>query len=173
MTFIKRYASLILVALIALGAGIALRHFERTPTAPTADAATKLAQLTLPDLDGKPSPLQQWRGKKWVVNFWATWCAPCREEMPMLAALSKAHEGKVQFLGIGIDSPEEMKKFIQETPVPYPLLVGGNEVITLSAELGNKAMALPFTVVLDEKGAVIWQHLGKVAEAELARVIGP
>jgi len=164
-------ALLVAVALTALAAGALFKQHQNTPQAAAADGPTRLQNLTLPDLEGTQQPLNQWRGKKWVVNFWATWCTPCREEMPMLGQLARAHEGQVQFIGIGIDTPEAMKKFIQETPVPYPLLTGGNEAIELSAALGNSAMALPFTVVLDEHGKLIGQHMGKVTEAQIEAML--
>lgn len=161
------------LALAALAAGVWVGQGKNLPpivakaTAVAPAAHEKLAALTLPDLAGTPQAMSQWRGKIWVVNFWATWCTPCREEMPMLAAASQRHEGRVQFLGIGIDSPEKMQAFLRETPVPYPLLVGGNEVIELTAELGNSAMALPYTLVLDANGMVRGQHLGKITEVQL------
>ncbi len=157
----------IVVALAALAGGVLVGQHKNTPSPPAANATQQLAALTLPDLEGKPQPLAQWRGKKWVVNFWATWCTPCREEMPMLASLAKQYGSEVQFIGIGIDEAAEMAKFARETPVPYPLLVGGNDIIELTSKLGNQAMALPFTVVLDESGKVLGQHMGKVSEEQI------
>lgn len=167
-------ALFILVAAAALVGGVWVGQHKNAPqsaAASTPDAAQKLASLTLPDLEGKAQSLGQWQGKKWVVNFWATWCTPCREEMPMLGKLAKEHKGKVQFIGIGIDTPEDMAKFARETPVPYPLLVGGNDIIELTAQLGNKAMALPFTVVLDERGTVTGQHMGRISEEQLQEML--
>ena len=169
-------ALFVLVAAAALAGGVWVGQYKNAPqpaAAPAPNAAQKLASLTLPDLEGKAQSFGQWQGKKWVVNFWATWCTPCREEMPMLAELARQHEGAVQFLGIGIDTPEEMAKFARETPVPYPLLVGGNDIIELTAQLGNTAMALPFTVVLDERGTVIGQRMGRISEAQLQALLGP
>ena len=164
----------VVVAVAALAGGVWVGQHNNAPqsaAAATPDAGQKLASLTLPDLEGKAQSLAQWQGKKWVVNFWATWCTPCREEMPMLAKLARQHEGAVQFLGIGIDTPEDMAKFARETPVPYPLLVGGNDIIELTAQLGNKATALPFTVVLDERGTVTGQHMGRISEAQLQEML--
>ena len=174
-----QHAILALIAIAALSAGVLLGQSQRgatpasTPAStPLADPVTQLTTLTLPDLNGKPQDFAQWKGKRWVVNFWATWCTPCREEMPMLAALATQNPDTVQVIGIGIDTPEAMRDFVKQTPVPYPLLVGGNDVIALTARLGNKAMALPYTVVLDASGTVRGQHLGKVTAAQLNILLG-
>ena len=151
-------ATLAVVMLAALAAGVWVSQSQVPPA-----AVTRLQALTLDALAGQPQPLSQWRGKVWVVNFWATWCAPCREEMPMLATLARKHEGSVQFLGIGLDAPEALRAFAREVSVPYPLLASHGGVLDLTAALGNQAMALPFTVVLDAHGYVVARHMGKVS----------
>jgi thiol-disulfide isomerase/thioredoxin len=167
---------LAVVVLSALAGFLSNRSDSAPPASPAkapakADAAAQLATRVLPDLEGKPQAISQWRGKIWVVNFWATWCTPCREEMPMLAKLSEAHRERVQFIGIGIDSAESMRKFAKDMPMPYPLLVGDNDMIEISARLGNDSMALPFTVVIDARGQIRGKRLGKITEAELLGLI--
>lgn len=137
------------------------------PSSGTVDGAP-LFNLTLQGANGDKQSLAQWRGKVLVVNFWATWCTPCREEMPEFSRISEAYAAKgVQFVGIGIDSVDNVQKFSKEMPVAYPLLVGENDAIQSSAAVGNKVMALPFTAILSRKGTVTQTKLGKMGEREL------
>ena len=164
-----------LVALLALAGGVMMGQRKAALPAPAGvdlDAPKKLEALALLDLEGRTQHLSQWNGKIRVVNFWATWCTPCREEMPMLAQLARELEGKVQFIGIGIDEAHDMREFIKKTPVSYPLLVGGAEVIPLTSELGNKSTALPFTVVIDASGRLRAYRGGKVTEEQVREMVG-
>ncbi|MGE5088668.1 MAG: TlpA disulfide reductase family protein [Candidatus Levyibacteriota bacterium] len=156
-------------ALAALAAGVAV--FRSTDTADRRDGAALLA-VELPDLDGRTQALSQWRGKVMVVNFWATWCAPCREEMPQFVAVQTARGTKdVQFVGIAVDQAEKVREFAKQIGLNYPALIGGFGAIELSKSLGNSLSALPFTVVLDRRGRVAERHLGPVARAQLDRLL--
>jgi peroxiredoxin len=131
-------------------------------------ATERLLALSLPDLDGKPQPLGQWTGKILVVNYWATWCPPCKEEMPAFSRLHEKYAAKgVQFVGISIDSPEKVRKFQTETPVRYPLLLGTMETMQTAVNLGNVAQGMPFTVILDAKGTLHSTKLGRLSETAL------
>lgn len=140
--------------------------------APSADAPGRLLALTLPDLEGKPQPLSQWKGKVLVVNFWATWCPPCKEEMPEFSRInSKYASNDVQFVGISIDTPEKVIAFQKEFPVSYPLLISSLDALDLSSDLGNRAKALPFTVILRRDGTPQQVKLGKFATPDLEKAI--
>lgn len=131
-------------------------------------AVQALMDLKLPDAAGQPTPLAQWKGKPMVVNFWATWCPPCREEMPMLAEASRSPAGQgIQFVGIAMDDAKAVATYAENSPTPYPLLVTGMEIGPLMARLGNGAQALPFTVFLDRDGALHQVKLGELKAAEL------
>jgi len=117
--------------------------------------------VTLPDLDGRPQALSQYRGKPLLVNFWATWCAPCVQEMPELAQLAQRYP-QVQFLGIGIDTADNMREFVKKIPVSYPLVVAGYAGIDLVRALGNAPGGLPFTVLFDADGSVHHRVLGQI-----------
>lgn len=145
---------------------------EAAPAAVAADAPARLLALTLPDLDGKPQPLSQWKGKVLVVNYWATWCPPCKEEMPEFSRISSKYASNgVQFAGISLDTPDKIMDFLKETPVSYPLLVGTLDDLELSSDLGNRAKALPFTVVLRRDGSIERTKLGKFATPDLEKAI--
>ena len=122
--------------------------------------------------DGKPANSENWRGKVLVVNFWASWCPPCVEEMPALDRIAQEYASKnVLIVGIGIDSPSNIREFLQKTPVSYPIVLGGLEGSNLSKKMGNTQGALPYTVVINSKGESIYTKLGKISEEELKKAI--
>ena len=172
----KHLVLALIAALVATVAGVlaGMRAYNReVPARAVADnAIERLFAAALLDANGRTQPLAQWRGKPLVINFWATWCPPCREEMPAFSRLQTKHEAKgVQFVGIALDSAENVGKFAKEYPVVYPLLIGGAEGTELNRVLGNTAMALPYTVVLRAGGAVDFTRLGRVSEQELDAVL--
>ena len=152
-------------AALALGAGTA--YFVHDGNDASRDGSAVLG-LVLPDLQGQQQALSQWRGKVLVVNFWATWCAPCREEMPEFVA-AQARDGPkgVQFVGIAVDDPDKVRAFAQEVKLNYPALIGGYGAIELSKTLGNELAALPFTIVVDREGRVAHTQLGPLKRSAL------
>ena len=130
----------------------------------------ELLSSTFVDPSGEKRGLADWRGQALVCNFWATWCAPCREEMPLFEAAHRKYAGKgVQVVGIAIDNAANIREFTSSVRVTYPILVGGVETIELMRRLGNKAGALPFTVLLDARGRLAGHKLGPYAPEELDR----
>ncbi len=122
--------------------------------------------------DGKSVDTSEWRGKVLVVNFWASWCPPCVEEMPALDKLQREFSSQnVLFVGIGIDSPSNIREFLAKTPVSYPIVIGGLEGSNLSKQLGNAQGALPYTIVINAKGKATSSKLGKISEEELRSAI--
>lgn len=166
----------LLVILVTTLAALAGFYFDRPRTVtpppaegvPTADAAARLLALTLPDMEGRPQALKQWQGKILVVNFWATWCPPCKEEMPEFSRINAEQaSNNVQFVGISIDSAEKVIDFQKTVQVGYPLLIAPLDTLDLSFDLGNQAKALPFTVILRPNGSIQQTKLGKYAAADL------
>ena len=120
------------------------------------------------DLDGRPQTLVTFRGRILVVNYWATWCAPCREEIPMFVRLQKEFAVKnVQFTGIAIDQADKVRQFAREIPINYPLLIGGMETLDLSRQAGNKAGVLPYTLVIGRDGRVAESLVGGLTEERM------
>lgn len=161
-------------AAAAVAAGVYVGWQDRTGDGGQVgrDAAPLLG-LSLPDVNGVQQPLAQWRGKVLVVNFWATWCAPCREEMPEFVRVQdELGRNGLQFVGIAADSADKIAQFAKEISLNYPALVGGYGAIELSGTLGNKLMALPFTVIVDRKGRIAHTQLGPLREAKLRSVVG-
>jgi thiol-disulfide isomerase/thioredoxin len=154
------------VMALATGAYFGLRH-----EAP-ADATALLA-LSLPDASGKEQSIGQWRGKVVVVNFWATWCAPCREEMPeFMRAQTEFGARGLQFVGIAVDQADKVDQFANELGLNYPTLIGGYGAVELSRTLGNSLAALPFTIIVDRQGRVAYTQLGLLKPDQLRTIVG-
>jgi thiol-disulfide isomerase/thioredoxin len=165
-----------LVALSAAGAGIwvGVSRQADAPVQSTPTVSEAFFALSLPDLNNQPQSLAQWRGKVLVVNFWATWCAPCREEIPMFVKTQQTYVAKgVQFVGISIDQVDKTSEFARNFGINYPTLIGSFDTIALSRQAGNAKSVLPYTVILDRKGAIVATELGGLTEAKLTALIAP
>ena len=125
-----------------------------------------LYNARLPGLDGQEFLLNTLKGRPVVVNFWATWCAPCVQEMPYLDAIAKERP-EIAFVGIGIDTAQNIIQFVAKLPVSYQLLVAGHAGIAMVRELGNSAGGLPFTVLFDANGSIFDSILGQVEPTDL------
>ena len=134
------------------------------------DPVAGLMQMQLPDLNGASHSLAGWKGQPIVVNFWATWCAPCVKEMPALDALQKKYP-HVRFVGIGVDSAANMQKFVEKVQVSYPLWVIGAGAIDTLRKLGNPSGGLPFTIVFNADGSINRKILGEVQPDDLDRTL--
>lgn len=163
------------VALLFAGIGTYFGIQRLEPDAPKNSAATAFFKQSLPDGQGQAQAMSQWKGKNLVVNFWATWCAPCVQEMPELSALQNELASKnTQILGIGIDSPSAIRDFSSKFKIAYPLYVAGISGTELSRQFGNQAGGLPFTVLIGADGQVKKTYLGRLQIDQLRRdVSGP
>lgn len=160
------------VALAAVAAGFGYNAWRTAPEAHAPPGAPTLAAVTLPDLEGQPQSLDQWRGKVLVVNFWATWCAPCREEIPIFVRLQdKYRERGLQFVGIAIDQPDRVRPYAQEMGMNFPILIGNLDAIDFGKTLGNRAGVLPFTVVFGRDGGIASREAGAVKEAKIEALL--
>jgi thiol-disulfide isomerase/thioredoxin len=121
--------------------------------------------------DGKPLAMQAFRGKPLLLNFWATWCPPCVEEMPLLDTFSRQNAARQwQVLGLAIDQPSKVREFLKKTPVSYPIGLAGLGGTELSRTLGNESGGLPFTVAVGPGGAVLERKMGRLTPADLSRL---
>jgi thiol-disulfide isomerase/thioredoxin len=125
-----------------------------------------LRTLKLTDLEGQPQSMAQWQGRPLLVNFWATWCAPCVKEMPELQMLHEKYPG-IQFVGIGVDKVDNIRQFLQKVPVSYPLLVMGGGATDTLRQLGNPTGGLPFTLIFDANGRLSRKILGQIKVDDL------
>jgi len=176
----SRVRTLALVAAVAIAAaaGGAAYHLG-LPGGSTADPAQRPKAVVervyaarLADLKGGLQPLEQWRGQVLVVNFWATWCAPCREEIPGFVKLQERYGSRgLTFVGIAIDQPDKVAEFAREFGINYPLLIGGLDTLELLRQSGNRAGILPYTLVIDRRGKLISQESGGLKETRLEGLI--
>lgn len=162
--------------LVAAVAGFAGYYFNRSSLSgpASANAGQKLLQAPFADLSGKTQTLAQRRGRVLVVNFWATWCAPCREEIPALMRIHRKYASNgVELVGIALDDASKVQAYSKEMSMDYALLVAGAQTLALGRDLGNQAGVLPYTVVLDRAGQVVYTHAGAMTEAMLEPVLRP
>ena len=125
------------------------------------------------DQTGKRRALIEWHGKVLVCNFWATWCAPCREEIPLLiAAKEKYGPAGVEIVGIAVDNAVKVSEFSRMIGITYPVLLAESAGLDLMHEFGNKSGALPYTVFLDRRGRPVHRKLGALKQGELDTILG-
>ncbi len=170
------------VAASAVAAGVAYYLYRESappPSGPEPLAQTAPAQLvtTLPafqllDRDGQPRTLQDWPDKALIVNFWATWCAPCRREIPLLQRLQRDHaEEGFQVVGIAVDFRDKVLAYAEEMNIEYPLLIGEQDGLDAAASFGIEAIGFPFTVFSDRQGRIVTAHLGELTEDEASLIL--
>ncbi|MCE2949292.1 MAG: TlpA family protein disulfide reductase [bacterium] len=177
---LRRRALLAAAGAAAASAGLAggwvtwrrLRDGAGSDTPGMAEAAAAFFATTLPDPDGTPQAFAQWKGRVIVANFWATWCVPCREEMPHFVKMQDRYgERGLTFVGIAIDRAERVSRFAKEIGVNYPLLVGDMSVFDLARKAGNLGDLLPYTVIFDRSGKIVARRAGIYTEATLSPLI--
>jgi len=182
MSVEKATLTVVLAGAISLAAGFAvhswLQHRDAPQSPSTARGAdhtiTHLPQFSLPDLAGNTRTSTEWLGKVLVINFWATWCPPCRREMPDFIQLQDEFGAQgLQFVGIAIDQADLVRDFAQSLGVNYPILVGDTDAIELSRILGNRFSGLPFSVIFDRTGKVLQAQPGELKRASIEKVIKP
>ena len=145
---------------------------KKKPPSPEEVIGTDATEFSLLDLNGERRYLSEWRGKLIAINFWATWCAPCREEIPVFVELQQKYQSQgLQFVGIALQQAEEVRDFIEEYNVNYPSLVGGDEVIKIASQLGNNIGAMPYTVMINTEGKIAFTHRGSLTKDEAEAVI--
>jgi thiol-disulfide isomerase/thioredoxin len=168
---IRFWLASLAIALVAAAAGFALHQYSKSATD---EALAKLTAVSLKDLSGRSRQLAEWKDKVLVINFWATWCEPCREEVPALIRVqSKFAANGLAIVGIAIDSADKVRDFSKEFEINYVVLLGGMESFELLRGLGNNAGGLPFTLVLDRAGKIRRTQLGRISESDLRQAVEP
>lgn len=147
---------------------------EKPPAAVPDQGGEALLAAAYPDLSGVNQPLSQWKGKVLVVNFWATWCEPCKKEIPEFVKVQAKFQDKgVVFVGIALDEKDKVAVMSKELGINYPVLIAPLSAIDISKAAGNRMSALPFTAILGRDGRVVLGKLGGLDESSLIQAISP
>ncbi len=163
---------IIFLAMMALAAGI-LSH-RLTAETQTAVKKPGLPDITLPDLKGTQRKLSEWQDKVLVLNFWATWCSPCRKEIPEFIKLQTEFGSKgLQFVGIAVEESEPVKEYSDSIGINYPTLIGQVTGINLSIPLGNMISTVPYTVIFDPQGNIVHRQLGEISREKILEIVTP
>lgn len=170
----KKIIAVIAVLLAAGLLAIGIRYFASGASKQPALSTAALFAATLPDAQGQQQALEQWRGKIMVVNFWATWCPPCREEMPELSQLQDQYRDQnLVVVGISTENVAQIHDFAETLAVSYPLLAGDMEAMNLGSSLGNDKSVLPYTVIIRADGSIAKAHFGRINKALLEQTLLP
>ena len=128
----------------------------------------------LKDIEGKVRDIKEWDGQVVMLNFWATWCPPCRREIPALIELQDAYKDKgFSIIGVSIDTKEQVIDFTDPMGVNYPLLIADQEGIAIAKAYGNRLGVLPYTVFIDRKGKIVKTHRNELTFKEAESIIKP
>ncbi len=191
----NRTGLIIIVGILALGGGLVVRDLV-APSAVNVVSQLKkkagifvrelkdkpitqqiLPEFEFPDMADKMHSSSEWQGKIRVINFWATWCPPCVKEIPDFIQLQEQYGSKnLQFIGIAVDDKGSVKEFLTKTKINYPILIGdftSASFISLIYQLGNASDAIPFTVIVNQKGDILLKHQGGISKEEILDVIQP
>jgi len=168
---------IVALSVLAAGAGFFLQprslppHTGGRPYVAIGDSAPG---ATFSTLDGISQPLSHWRGRRVLINFWASWCMPCRQEMPLLSAAWSRHpHDGIALLGVAEDTADAVRESLTDLPVSYPVLLADRDTPGGSSSFGNRREVLPYSVLIGEDGRILRQKAGALSEAELEAWLTP
>ena len=185
----KKTILIVTVAVAGLAGGLYLGQWQasRTTAPPDQPVARQTAvqpdttminqrrpDFTLLDTEGRPRHIREWDGKVVMINFWATWCPPCVREMPALLKLHETYKDKgFVVVGVAIDEKQNVIDFIDPMGIEYPVLIGDQEGIYITRDYGNRLGVLPYTVVIDRDGKIVYRHRNEISFSIAEQVILP
>jgi thiol-disulfide isomerase/thioredoxin len=166
------------LAVLAAVLGGYIEHRDRRPSPDFVPSSNLIGQtspaLSLTDLDGKLHRLSDYRGRRVLLNFWASWCRPCREEMPALNQIqAKSGKNAPIVIGIAIDEPARVRAFLAAHPVNYPILIGRMDAPDTSLQWGDASRVLPYSVLVDADERVLATHAGALSASQLEHWLAP
>ncbi|WP_421793930.1 TlpA family protein disulfide reductase [Hydrocarboniphaga effusa] len=159
------------LGVVAAAGGYGAYRYLASPTV-IDEPGGQAPAISLPDLTGQPRTLAEFRGKLVLVNFWATWCTPCLKEIPMLIDMqTRFGEQGLQIVGPAMDTPEAVRNKAPQLGIPYPVLVGDAEIVDAMQALGDTLGALPYSVLIDANGEIVFRKHGEFERDELEKLI--
>lgn len=166
-----------IVALAALAGGwyFGMQRYEE-PARAVVEQRTDggIFAANFPDLNGKAQAFSQWRGRVVVLNFWATWCPPCRTEIPDFVKVQEKFAARgLTIVGLAIDDKDKVQAFADEMAINYPILIGDTRAMDLAKAAGNRLGGLPYTVILDRQGKIVAGEIGGLTAAKLEALVQP
>jgi len=172
---------IVVVGVVGLLAGIyANKLFQKqsTPASNTAGPVVSVPEIRpdfgLMDLHGKLRNVSEWDGKVLMINFWATWCPPCRREIPAFIKLQQTYQDKgFTIVGVAIDTKQNAIDFVDPMGINYPVLVGEHRGISLAKDYGNRLGVLPYTVIVNRDGKIVYTHRNELTYDEAEKLIKP
>ena len=175
MRFDRSHLLIVAVAIVGALLGLYAGTYIGRPKLVTPGASLKpgerLTELQFSDIAGRQRRLDEWNGKLVLVNFWATWCGPCREEMPLLNRSRRELAGKdLEVVGIAVDDADAVGAFLEDSPVNYPILIGGNDTLY---QFGDGSGVLPYSVLFGRDGKLLAQRAGSFTESSLNHWLQP
>jgi len=139
---------------------------------PAGPIASEKMDFSLGDIDGNMRQLSEWQGKARLINFWATWCAPCRREIPLLKKTQEDHASEnVQVIGIAVDFLDEVRAYNEEAQFNYPILVGQEDAMAAAEASGVEFIGLPFTMIVAPSGELLNTHIGEIVEEHIEKIL--
>lgn len=166
-----RITAIVLVCVFA-GAWIIQEYREAPPAEPLPSAVVTLPDFTLPDLDDRQRSITEWSGRSLIINFWATWCAPCRREMPLLQSLQDERtDDSLQVIGVALDKLADAKRFVVQIKATYPVLYGEDDGTAVAESFGDDFIGLPFSAFVAPDGQILALVSGELLTDDLHRLV--
>ncbi len=140
------------------------------PDAPAVDAAAEpiVVEFELAGMDGEMRNSSEWRGKRVLLNFWATWCGPCRREIPILKEFQTAYsDAGIEVIGVAVDFPDAVLPYAEEAQFNYPIVIGEQDAMAVAESSGVPFIGLPFTMIMDADGTLLSTHMGEIHQSDL------